>query len=107
MRRFAIFGLLLALTDPAYLLAGPAVSGAVEKQGMNVTAIVMFVAFVGRDPGHHLLGVPAYPHGVVTSTPPAAASPASRTAWPSPATTCPRPPSWVSRAWCSPPATTA
>ena len=46
MRKFAIFGLLAALFVPAYLLAGPAVSGTVEKQGMNVTAIVMFMAFV-------------------------------------------------------------
>ena len=46
MRKFTIFGLLVALAFPAYLIAGPAVSGAVEKQGMNVTAIVMFLAFV-------------------------------------------------------------
>ena len=51
MRRFTIFGLLLALMIPTYLLAGPAVSGAVEKQGMNVTAIIMFLAFVAATLG--------------------------------------------------------
>jgi cation/acetate symporter len=51
MRRFAILGLLAALMLPAYLLAGPAVSGAVEKQGVNVTAIVMFLAFVAATLG--------------------------------------------------------
>ena len=51
MRKFAILGLLAALMLPAYLLAGPAVGGAIEKQGVNVTAIVMFLAFVAATLG--------------------------------------------------------
>ncbi|KXX64216.1 cation acetate symporter [Marichromatium gracile] len=46
MRRFAPWGVLAALLIPFGLAAAPAMSGAVEKQAVNVTAISMFVAFV-------------------------------------------------------------
>jgi cation/acetate symporter len=46
MKRYYLWGVLLALLAPFALLAGPAVSGEVERQATNVTAIVMFLAFV-------------------------------------------------------------
>jgi cation/acetate symporter len=46
MKRYAIWGVLFALLTPFMLMAAPALSGAVEKQAMNLTAIYMFVAFV-------------------------------------------------------------
>ena len=46
MRRFATWGVLFALLTPFMLIAAPAVSGAVEKQATNYTAIGMFVVFV-------------------------------------------------------------
>ncbi|TCT23754.1 cation acetate symporter [Thiobaca trueperi] len=46
MKRFATWGVLFALLIPFALVAGPAVSGAVEQQALNLTAIYMFVAFV-------------------------------------------------------------
>ncbi|WP_295405891.1 cation acetate symporter [uncultured Thiocystis sp.] len=46
MKRFAIWGVLLALLTPFMLVAAPALSGAVEQQSVNMTAIYMFVAFV-------------------------------------------------------------
>ncbi|CRI67476.1 Cation/acetate symporter ActP [Thiocapsa sp. KS1] len=46
MKRFAIWGVLLALLTPFVLVAAPALSGAVEQQSMNMTAIYMFLAFV-------------------------------------------------------------
>ena len=46
MKRFAIWGVLLALLTPFMLVAAPALSGAVEQQSMNMTAIYMFLAFV-------------------------------------------------------------
>jgi cation/acetate symporter len=51
MRRYATWGALAALLIPFALLAGPAVSGAVEKQATNWTAISMFVIFVAATLG--------------------------------------------------------
>ena len=47
MKRYAPWGLMAALLFPFVLAAAPAVSGAVEKQPLNIAAIAMFVAFVG------------------------------------------------------------
>ncbi len=46
MKRFATWGVLFALLTPFVLVAAPALTGAVEKQAMNYTAIYMFLAFV-------------------------------------------------------------
>ncbi len=46
MKRFALWGVLFALLTPFMLAASPALSGAVEQQALNLTAIYMFVAFV-------------------------------------------------------------
>jgi len=46
MRRYASWGILVALLMPFALAAAPALSGAVEQQALNLTAIYMFVAFV-------------------------------------------------------------
>ncbi|MBK5963414.1 cation acetate symporter [Thiocystis minor] len=51
MKRFAIWGVLLALLTPFMLVAAPALSGAVEQQSVNMTAIYMFVAFVAATLG--------------------------------------------------------
>ena len=69
----------LTVAGTAALAAGDV--GQTAKQGTNWTAIVMFVAFVGLT-----LWITKWAAGAPsrrpTSTPPAAASPASRTAWP-------------------------
>ncbi|NCA71266.1 MAG: cation acetate symporter [Sphingobacteriia bacterium] len=46
MKRYAPWGILLALLVPFALIAGPAVSGAVDRQSTNWTAIIMFLIFV-------------------------------------------------------------
>ncbi len=46
MKRFAIWGVLVALLIPFVLAAAPALTGAVEQQATNYTAIYMFLAFV-------------------------------------------------------------
>lgn len=46
MRRLSAWGLLAALLIPFALVAAPALSGAVEKQPLNVTAVIMFLIFV-------------------------------------------------------------
>lgn len=46
MKRYASWGVLFALLTPFMLAAAPALSGAVEQQALNLTAIYMFVAFV-------------------------------------------------------------
>lgn len=46
MKRFAAWGVLFALLTPFMLMAAPALSGAVEQQAINYTAIYMFIAFV-------------------------------------------------------------
>ena len=74
-------------------------AGAIDgggRQALNVPAIVMFLVFVGLT-----LGITKWAANRTrrrpTSMPPAVASPASRTAWRSPATTCRRLRSWASR----------
>ena len=52
-----ITSLALALAASAASISpsfADAVSGAVEKQGLNIEAIVMFADVRGADPGHHL-----------------------------------------------------
>jgi len=51
MRRLSAYGLLAALLTPFVLVAAPALSGAVEKQPLNVTAVLMFLAFVAMTLG--------------------------------------------------------
>lgn len=51
MRRLSAWGLLAALLIPFALVAAPAVSGAVEKQPLNITAVIMFLIFVGATLG--------------------------------------------------------
>jgi len=51
MKRFYLWGVLLALLAPFALVAAPALSGEVERQTTNVTAIVMFLAFVAATLG--------------------------------------------------------
>ncbi|MBK1722654.1 cation acetate symporter [Thiocystis violacea] len=51
MRRYATWGVLFALLTPFILMAAPALSGAVEKQAVNYTAIYMFLAFVAGTMG--------------------------------------------------------
>jgi len=46
MKRFAIWGTLLALLTPFVLVAAPAMTGEVEMQTINYTAIGMFLLFV-------------------------------------------------------------
>ncbi len=46
MKRLAPWGLLAALLLPFALAAAPAVTGAVQKQPLNVTAVIMFLVFV-------------------------------------------------------------
>lgn len=46
MRRYATWGVLFALLTPFMLMAAPALTGEVEKQATNYTAIYMFLAFV-------------------------------------------------------------
>ncbi|BCU06305.1 cation acetate symporter [Allochromatium tepidum] len=46
MKRYYLWGVLLALLAPFALVAGPAVSGEVERQATNYTAIAMFMVFV-------------------------------------------------------------
>jgi hypothetical protein len=74
--------------------AGGGDLGQAEKQPINWTAISMFAVFVCAT-----LWITKWAAAKTvrrrTSTPPAAASPASRTAWRSPATTCRRPRSWA------------
>ncbi len=92
----------LVLLDPRLAVAAEAVTGEVQRQPLNVAAIVMFLIFVAVHARHHLLGGASAPSRPPTSTPPAAASPASRTASRSPATTCRRHRSSASPAWSSP-----
>ena len=87
-------GLALALLSSVALAAGGDL-GQAEKQATNWTAIMMFGVFV--------LGTLYITKWAASKTKSAAdfytaggASPASRTAWRSPATTCRRPPSWGS-----------
>lgn len=75
---------LLALAGGAMAAGGDL--GQVEKQATNWTAIIMFGASLPA-PSTSPNGPPPRPSRLLTSTPPAAASPVSRTAWPSPATT--------------------
>ena len=51
MIRLSRLGMLFALLTPVVLLAGPAVSGAVERQATNWTAIWMFLVFVAATLG--------------------------------------------------------
>ncbi|NEV62933.1 cation acetate symporter [Thiorhodococcus minor] len=51
MRRYATWGVLLALLTPFMLMAAPALSGAVERQAINYTAIYMFLIFVAGTMG--------------------------------------------------------
>ena len=51
MKRYAIWGVLLALLTPFMIVAAPALTGAVQTQPINYTAIYMFVAFVGATLG--------------------------------------------------------
>ncbi|MGE5153516.1 MAG: cation acetate symporter [Bdellovibrio bacteriovorus] len=51
MRRLTSWGLLAALLIPFALVAAPALSGAVEKQPLNITAVVMFLIFVAATLG--------------------------------------------------------
>ena len=51
MRRITPWLILAALLLPFALMAAPALTGAVQKQPLNVTAIVMFVIFVGATLG--------------------------------------------------------
>jgi len=46
MIRLSRLGILLALLTPVALLAGPAVSGAVDRQAINWPAVYMFLVFV-------------------------------------------------------------
>ncbi|MFD2110415.1 cation acetate symporter [Thiorhodococcus fuscus] len=46
MKRFALWGALLALLTPFVLVAAPAMTGEVERQATNYTAIGMFLVFV-------------------------------------------------------------
>ncbi|EXJ16604.1 cation acetate symporter [Imhoffiella purpurea] len=46
MKRFALWGVLLALLTPFVLVAAPAMTGEVERQATNYTAIGMFLVFV-------------------------------------------------------------
>jgi cation/acetate symporter len=46
MKRLSSWGLLAALLIPFALVAAPVVSGAVEKQPLNLTAVIMFLVFV-------------------------------------------------------------
>lgn len=86
--------------------AADALTGEVHKQPLNVSAIAMFVAFVA-----FTLGITYWASKRNKSAADYYAaggrSPASRTAWRLPATTCRRPRSWGFPRWCSPPATTA
>ena len=59
---------------------------------------ILFLVVVADHDRHHLLGQPATPRARPTTTPAAARSAASRTAWPSAATTCRRRPSSASPA---------
>ena len=84
------------------LLVSPALAAAVEgqlaKQATNWVAIGMFFVFVLGT-----LGITYWAarrtNSRASSTPRAAASPASRTGWRSPATTCRRPRSSVFPRW--------
>ena len=51
MKRLSPWFILAALLVPFALAAGPAIGGAVEKQALNVTAVVMFLIFVGATLG--------------------------------------------------------
>ena len=73
-------------------------------QPTNSTAIVMFLLFVAGTLGITYWAASQDQDRRRTSTPPAAASPASRTASRSPATTCRPPRSSASRRWSTPPA---
>jgi hypothetical protein len=86
---------LLALLTTGLVYAAGGDVGQAAKQETNWTAIIMFTVR-GRHAVHHQMGGRARPSRPLTSTPAAAASPASRTAWRLRATTCPRPRSWVS-----------
>jgi cation/acetate symporter len=47
MRRLSTWGILVALLVPFALAAAPAITGAVEKQPLNMNAVYMFIVFVG------------------------------------------------------------
>ena len=68
---------------------------------------ILFLAVVAASPSASPSGPAARPRAPPTTTPAAARSPASRTAWPSPATTCPPPRSSASPAPSPCPGTTA
>ncbi len=71
------------------------ISARPSKQATNWTAIVMFGLLRRGHARTSPNGPQPRPSPLPTSTPAAAASPASRTAWRSPATTCRPRPSWV------------
>lgn len=79
---------LMAISAMAY--AGPPVEGAMEKQATNWHAIIMFCIFVALS-----MGITYWASGRTKSTADfysaGGASPAGRTAWRLPGTTC-RPP---------------
>ena len=106
MRKLScIFVTAIFASLPSLAVAAGAIDGG-TKQAVNWVAIGMFVAFVALT-----LGITYWAakqtHPPRISILPAAASPVFRTASRSPATTCRRPLSWVSRAWFIPPAMTA
>jgi hypothetical protein len=98
--------LALGLLGPNLAAVADAVAGEVQRQPLNVAAIIMFLIFVAAT-----LGITYWAarrtKSAADSMPQAAVSPAFRTASPSPATTCRRPPSSASRPWSTRRAMTA
>src|SRR4029453_10276956 len=101
-KRFCVLAAAFLVGPTLVFAAGPVDGG--PKQAVNWVAIGMFVAFVALTLAITYWGGKGRGRPP-TSIPPAAASPASRTASPSPATTCRRRRSSASPAWSTPQAT--
>lgn len=95
----------LAAALPFAAHAADAISGAVERQPTNWQAIIMFLIFVVFTLGITYWASNAYVP-VATTTPQAAISPGSRTAWRLPATICPPRHFSAFPRWCLPPVMT-
>ena len=91
----AALGGLLALLDPRLAAAAEAVTGEVAPPAGQRAGDRDVRRLRRRDARSSPSGRPSAPIRRPTSTPRAAASPASRTAWRSPATTCRRRRSWA------------